>query len=295
MGEGRKCEARPSRTQRKVVMPRRRHPNRIGQGIDFDYMSLLARRHLFPRVKSIVGYDDQNHGQLQPPRPSRPTTDTSDRLYFEPLTFEQRDGDPPRRTGAPARCMASSSSSAARRPSKLGQLRCMTQASPSSGRTPDAIDLAEDRERFQQLVQAPRPETARERHRHHDARRKPPPKPWLPAGDPPLLLWRPRDGESSAEHRAARPLHPRRRSSSRATARCCSTATSTARSRSMSTRLRTARPSMSRASCSTSKRPACTPATAACSLPAAYPVGRHPSRDHPPDRGAGPCPQCPWA
>ena len=76
--------------------------------------------------------------------------DTSDRLYFEPLTAEDviEIIDTERRSGT---CTASSCSSAARRRSSSPS-RSPKREVPILGTSPDAIDLAEDRDRFKQLL-----------------------------------------------------------------------------------------------------------------------------------------------
>jgi carbamoyl-phosphate synthase large subunit len=120
--------------------------------------------------------------------------DTSDRLYFEPLTFEhvmeilrveQENGT---LHGVIVQFGGQT-------PLKLANA-LHDAGIPILGTTPDAIDLAEDRERFQQLVQRLDLKQPEQRHRHHgcagQGRGR---NPRLPAGDPPLLrAGRPRDG-----------------------------------------------------------------------------------------------------
>jgi carbamoyl-phosphate synthase large subunit len=134
-------EAEPS--DRRKVMISAAGPNRIGQGIEFDYCCCHAAFAL-----SDAGYETI----MVNCNPETVSTDydTSDRLYFEPLTAEDvlEIVDSERRA---ARCTASSSSSAGRRPLKLA--RTLERAGvPILGTQPDAIDLAEDRDRFKRLL-----------------------------------------------------------------------------------------------------------------------------------------------
>ena len=136
------CEARP--TDRKKVVILGGGPNRIGQGIEFDYCCCHACFAL-----TDVGYETI----MINCNPETVSTDydTSDRLYFEPLTFEhvmeimrveQENGT---LHGVIVQFGGQT-------PLKLAN--ALQEAGiPILGTTPDAIDLAEDRERFQKLVQ----------------------------------------------------------------------------------------------------------------------------------------------
>ena len=250
-------EARPTDARKIVILGG--GPNRIGQGIEFDYCCCHACFAL-----SAAGFETI----MINCNPETVSTDydTSDRLYFEPLTLEhvleilrveQSNGT----------LLGVIVQFGGQTPLKLADALA-AEGIPILGTSPDAIDLAEDRERFQQLLHQlglRQPvngiaRSARGGAAHRHAGR-------LPAGDPPLLrARRPGDGDR-ARRGAARPLHPRRRRTSRARTRSCSTATSRARSRSTSTRCATAPTSTSPASWSTSRRRACTRATSACSLP----------------------------
>jgi carbamoyl-phosphate synthase large subunit len=141
MGEP-ECEARPSKAKKVVILGG--GPNRIGQGIEFDYCCCHACFAL-----SDAGYETI----MVNCNPETVSTDydTSDRLYFEPLTFEhvmeilrveQENGT---LHGVIVQFGGQT-------PLKLANA-LHDAGIPILGTTPDAIDLAEDRERFQQLVQ----------------------------------------------------------------------------------------------------------------------------------------------
>ncbi len=132
------CEAEPS--DRKKIMVLGGGPNRIGQGIEFDYCCVHA---------ALAMREDGFETIMVNCNPETVSTDynISDRLYFEPLTFEdvieivqlekphgvivQFGGQTP-----------------------LNLVTRLEQAGvPVLGTSPDAIDRAEDRERFQQLIE----------------------------------------------------------------------------------------------------------------------------------------------
>jgi carbamoyl-phosphate synthase large subunit len=131
------CEAAP--TQRKKVMILGGGPNRIGQGIEFDYCCVHASFALRQAGFETIMVNCN-------PETVSTDYDTSDRLYFEPLTLEdvieivrvekpvglivQYGGQTPLKLAVPLH--------------ELGV--------PILGTTPDAIDRAEDRERFSQLI-----------------------------------------------------------------------------------------------------------------------------------------------
>jgi len=135
------CEADPSDRKKVVILGG--GPNRIGQGIEFDYCCVHACYAL-----SEAGFETI----MINCNPETVSTDydTSDRLYFEPLTDEDV-------------------ISIIKRESENGDLRGVivqlggqtplkiaaaleAEGIPILGTSPDAIDLAEDRERFQQLL-----------------------------------------------------------------------------------------------------------------------------------------------
>ncbi|MBF0462025.1 MAG: carbamoyl-phosphate synthase large subunit [Magnetococcales bacterium] len=131
------CEARPS--TRKKIMILGGGPNRIGQGIEFDYCCVHAAFAL-----RTAGYETI----MVNCNPETVSTDydTSDRLYFEPLTFE--DVMAIVAVEQPAGIIVQLGGQT---PLKLA--RALEAAgAPIIGTTPDAIDIAEDRERFQQLL-----------------------------------------------------------------------------------------------------------------------------------------------
>lgn len=140
MGEV-ECEARPSDRKKVVILGG--GPNRIGQGIEFDYCCCHACFAL-----TDAGYETI----MVNCNPETVSTDydTSDRLYFEPLTFEhvleilrveQENGT---LHGVIVQFGGQT-------PLKLARA-LEAEGIPILGTTPDAIDLAEDRERFQTLV-----------------------------------------------------------------------------------------------------------------------------------------------
>jgi carbamoyl-phosphate synthase large subunit len=137
------CEARPSNAKKVVILGG--GPNRIGQGIEFDYCCCHACYAL-----TAAGYETI----MVNCNPETVSTDydTSDRLYFEPLTLEhvleilrveQENGT---LHGVIVQFGGQT-------PLKLANA-LHDEGIPILGTTPDAIDLAEDRERFQQLLQS---------------------------------------------------------------------------------------------------------------------------------------------
>jgi carbamoyl-phosphate synthase large subunit len=131
------CEAEPTDKQKIMVLGG--GPNRIGQGIEFDYCCVHA---------ALAMREDGYETIMVNCNPETVSTDydTSDRLYFEPLTLEdvleivhkenpkgiivQYGGQTPLKLARPLEAAGA----------------------PIIGTTPDSIDLAEDRERFQQML-----------------------------------------------------------------------------------------------------------------------------------------------
>ncbi|MCV6597314.1 MAG: carbamoyl-phosphate synthase large subunit [Mangrovicoccus sp.] len=140
MGEV-ECESRPSDQKKVVILGG--GPNRIGQGIEFDYCCCHACFAL-----TDAGYETV----MVNCNPETVSTDydTSDRLYFEPLTFEHV-MEILRTEQANGSLHGVIVQFGGQTPLKLANA-LEAEGIPILGTTPDAIDLAEDRERFQQLV-----------------------------------------------------------------------------------------------------------------------------------------------
>ncbi|MCY4289000.1 MAG: carbamoyl-phosphate synthase large subunit [Aestuariivita sp.] len=140
MGEA-ECEARPSDAKKIVILGG--GPNRIGQGIEFDYCCCHACFALSDSGFETIMINCN-------PETVSTDYDTSDRLYFEPLTFEHvmEILTVERQNGTLHGVIVQFGGQT---PLKLA--RALHEADiPILGTTSDAIDLAEDRERFQQLV-----------------------------------------------------------------------------------------------------------------------------------------------
>ncbi|CAM8633221.1 carbamoyl phosphate synthase large subunit [Burkholderiales bacterium] len=131
------CEARP--TDRKKVMVLGGGPNRIGQGIEFDYCCVHAAQAL---------RDDGFETIMVNCNPETVSTDydTSDRLYFEPLTLEDvlEIVDIEKPVGVIVQYGGQT-------PLKLAK-SLEAAGVPIVGTSPESIDIAEDRERFQKLL-----------------------------------------------------------------------------------------------------------------------------------------------
>ncbi|MFC1626402.1 carbamoyl-phosphate synthase large subunit [Pseudomonadota bacterium] len=131
------CEARP--TDKKKIMVLGGGPNRIGQGIEFDYCCVHA---------AFALSDDGFETIMVNCNPETVSTDydTSDRLYFEPLTFEDVMAivDIEKPFGVIVQFGGQT-------PLKLAE-SLEAAGVPIIGTSPDMIDLAEDRERFQKLL-----------------------------------------------------------------------------------------------------------------------------------------------
>ncbi|BFM12802.1 carbamoyl-phosphate synthase large subunit [Simiduia litorea] len=131
------CEARPSNRDKILVLGG--GPNRIGQGIEFDYCCVHA---------ALAMREDGYETIMVNCNPETVSTDfdTSDRLFFEPVTLEDVleivELEKPK--GVIVQFGGQT-------PLKLA--RALEEAGvPIIGTSPDAIDRAEDRERFQQMV-----------------------------------------------------------------------------------------------------------------------------------------------
>ena len=132
------CEAQP--TNKKKIMVLGGGPNRIGQGIEFDYCCVHA---------AFAMREDGYETIMVNCNPETVSTDydTSDRLYFEPLTLEDV-----LEVVALEKPVGVIVQYGGQTPLKLA--RDLEKAGvPIIGTSPDAIDRAEDRERFQQMLQ----------------------------------------------------------------------------------------------------------------------------------------------
>ena len=150
-------ETPPKPPGKKRIMILGGGPNRIGQGIEFDYCcchASFALREL--GIESVMVNSN--------PETVSTDYDTSDLLFFEPLTIEdvlnicdrvQPDGVIVQFGG--------------QTPLNLAR-RSPTAGVPIIGTSVDTIEAAEDREKFQQLLAAARPAAAAQRHRPHDGR-----------------------------------------------------------------------------------------------------------------------------
>ncbi|GFE63334.1 carbamoyl-phosphate synthase large subunit [Litoreibacter roseus] len=141
MGEV-ECEARPSDAKKVVILGG--GPNRIGQGIEFDYCCCHACFALTEQGYETIMVNCN-------PETVSTDYDTSDRLYFEPLTFEHV-MEILRVEQANGTLHGVIVQFGGQTPLKLANA-LETAGIPILGTSPDAIDLAEDRERFQKLVQ----------------------------------------------------------------------------------------------------------------------------------------------
>ena len=137
--EGSECEAAP--TDKKKIMVLGGGPNRIGQGIEFDYCCVHA---------ALAMREDGFETIMVNCNPETVSTDydTSDRLYFEPLTLEDvlEIVDKEKPFGVIVQYGGQT-------PLKLA-LDLERNGVPIIGTSPDMIDAAEDRERFQKLLHA---------------------------------------------------------------------------------------------------------------------------------------------
>jgi carbamoyl-phosphate synthase large subunit len=131
------CEALP--TDRKKIMILGGGPNRIGQGIEFDYCC----------VHGVFALAEDGYETIMVncnPETVSTDYDTSDRLYFEPLTFEDV-----LEIVALEKPVGVIVQFGGQTPLKLA-VALEKAGVPIIGTTPDAIDRAEDRERFQALL-----------------------------------------------------------------------------------------------------------------------------------------------
>ncbi len=132
------CESEPSGRDKIMVIGG--GPNRIGQGIEFDYCCVHA---------ALAARDDGYETIMVNCNPETVSTDydTSDRLYFEPVTLE--DVLEIVRKEKPKGVIVQFGGQT---PLKLAN-ELEAEGAPIIGTSPEAIDRAEDRERFQQMIE----------------------------------------------------------------------------------------------------------------------------------------------
>ncbi|CUB06267.1 carbamoyl-phosphate synthase large subunit [Marinomonas fungiae] len=132
------CEAAPSDREKVIILGG--GPNRIGQGIEFDYCC----------VHAALGLREDGFETIMVncnPETVSTDYDTSDRLYFEPVTLE--DVLEIVRTEKPTGVIVQFGGQT---PLKIARA-LQNEGVPIIGTTPEAIDRAEDRERFQSMIQ----------------------------------------------------------------------------------------------------------------------------------------------
>jgi carbamoyl-phosphate synthase large subunit len=135
------CEADPTHKRKIIILGS--GPNRIGQGIEFDYCCCHA----------VFGFQKEGFETIMincNPETVSTDYDTADRLYFEPLTFEDVMAivERERQGNVDVSCIVQFGGQT---PLKLA-LALQEAGVSILGTTPDSIDLAEDRRRFAQLL-----------------------------------------------------------------------------------------------------------------------------------------------
>jgi carbamoyl-phosphate synthase large subunit len=135
------CEANPNPKSKVVILGS--GPNRIGQGIEFDYCCCHAAFALKEEGLETVMINCN-------PETVSTDYDTADRLYFQPLTFEDVMSvvETERSAGADVSCLVQFGGQT---PLKLA-LALQDAGVRILGTSPDSIDLAEDRKRFAKLL-----------------------------------------------------------------------------------------------------------------------------------------------
>ncbi len=135
------CESEPNGKKKVVILGS--GPNRIGQGIEFDYCCCHAAFALAEEGFETVMINCN-------PETVSTDYDTTDRLYFEPLTFEDVMAviDKERSGGGEVVCLVQFGGQT---PLKLA-LPLQAAGVAIMGTSPDSIDLAEDRQRFSRLL-----------------------------------------------------------------------------------------------------------------------------------------------
>ena len=135
------CESNPTANKKVIILGS--GPNRIGQGIEFDYCCCHA----------VFGFREEGFETVMVncnPETVSTDYDTADRLYFEPLTFEDVMAviEKERLGGGAVSCVVQFGGQT---PLKLA-LALQEAGVDILGTSPDSIDLAEDRRRFSQLL-----------------------------------------------------------------------------------------------------------------------------------------------
>ncbi|MBI3403302.1 MAG: carbamoyl-phosphate synthase large subunit, partial [Acidobacteria bacterium] len=135
------CEANPTPKDKVVILGS--GPNRIGQGIEFDYCCCHAAFALREEGLETIMVNCN-------PETVSTDYDTADRLYFQPLTFEDVMSviETEKSAGGTVSCLVQFGGQT---PLKLA-LALQEAGVPILGTSPDSIDLAEDRKRFARLL-----------------------------------------------------------------------------------------------------------------------------------------------
>ncbi len=136
------CEAQPSARRKVIILGG--GPNRIGQGIEFDYCCVHAAYGLAEAGIETIMVNCN-------PETVSTDYDTSDRLYFEPLTIEHV-LEIARIEASRGELIGVIVQFGGQTPLRLAHA-IEAAGIPIIGTSPDAIDLAEDRERFQKLLE----------------------------------------------------------------------------------------------------------------------------------------------
>src|SRR6266851_1831696 len=137
------CEADPSERDKVIILGG--GPNRIGQGIEFDYCCVHAAYSLSEAGIETIMVNCN-------PETVSTDYDTSDRLYFEPLTAEDVT-EIVRVEASRGRLLGVIVQLGGQTPLNLAKALERARI-PILGTSPDAIDLAEDRQRFQLLLRS---------------------------------------------------------------------------------------------------------------------------------------------
>ncbi len=137
------CEANPNARNKVVILGS--GPNRIGQGIEFDYCCCHASFALKEEGLETIMINCN-------PETVSTDYDTADRLYFQPLTFEDVMAviETERSAGGDVSCLVQFGGQT---PLKLA-LALQSAGVTILGTSPDSIDLAEDRKRFSALLES---------------------------------------------------------------------------------------------------------------------------------------------